>query len=78
MTAPTQTDLNGAPNCWQCVHFSVSWDPKLPYACKMMGFKSRMMPALEVLRADGSRCQGFKSKVNSAQEGKSPARGSFA
>lgn len=52
----------GAPNCWQCRHFSVSWDPNLPYACRLMGFKSRITPALEVLRADGTRCRGFMQK----------------
>jgi hypothetical protein len=60
MNAPdTET---GAPNCWQCRHFSVSWDPKLPYACRLMGFKSRITPALEVLRVDGTRCRGFMPK----------------
>jgi hypothetical protein len=60
MNAPdTET---GAPNCWQCRHFSVSWDPNLPYACRLMGFKSRVTPALEVLRADGTRCRGFMLK----------------
>jgi hypothetical protein len=51
-----------APNCWQCRHFSVSWDPNLPYACRLMGFKSRILPAIEVLRADGTRCHGFQRK----------------
>jgi len=60
MNAPdTET---GAPNCWQCRHFSVSWDPNLPYACRLMGFKSRITPALEVLRVDGTRCRGFMLK----------------
>ena len=27
-----------------------------------MGFKSRIMPAIEVLRADGTRCHGFLRK----------------
>lgn len=52
-----------APNCWQCQYFSISWDPNLPYLCKLMGFKSRITPAIEVLRADGQRCQGFTPKV---------------
>lgn len=59
-SVPDQTD--GPPNCWQCRHFGVSWDPKLPYLCKLMGFKSRITPSLEVLRADGSRCRGFMQK----------------
>jgi len=79
MTTVTQTASNGAPNCWQCRHFAVSWDPKLPYTCKLMGFKSRNIPMIEVLRADGRPCNGFASK-QSAEQGanKQPARGSFA
>jgi hypothetical protein len=50
------------PNCWQCQHFGVSWDPRMPYACKRMGFKSAVLPALEVLRADGQFCQSFTPK----------------
>lgn len=59
MTSPTTDAAQGAPNCWQCRHFAVSWDPQLPYACRLMGFKSRVVPSIEVLRADGSRCRGF-------------------
>ncbi len=62
-----------APNCWQCRHFSVSWDPNVPYACRLMGFKSRIMPAIEVLRADGSRCQGFSRKTAAGISGVSDA-----
>ncbi len=66
MNTPTSKLPEGAPNCWQCRHFAVSWDPKLPYQCKLMGFKSRITPALEVLRADGSRCRGFLPKSQPA------------
>ncbi len=62
MTAATPNPNDGAPNCWQCRHFAVSWDPSFPYTCRLMGFKSRIMPAIEVLRADGSRCRGFMQK----------------
>ena len=58
-----------APNCWQCRHFSVSWDPNLPYACRLMGFKSRIMPAIEVLRADGVRCRGYMRKTTNGVNG---------
>jgi hypothetical protein len=53
------------PNCWQCQHFGISYDPKLPYLCRLMGFKTRMLPAIEVLRADGQLCQGFAPKASS-------------
>jgi len=62
MNTPKLTEQEEAPNCWQCRHFAVSWDPKMPYSCRLMGFKSRILPAIEVLRADGLRCQGFMRK----------------
>ncbi len=66
MTTPKLTEQEEAPNCWQCRHFAVSWDPKMPYSCRLMGFKSRILPAIEVLRADGLRCQGFMRKPAAA------------
>ena len=60
--SPDKHAAEGAPNCWQCRHFAVSWDPKLPYLCRLMGFKSRIVPSVEVLRADGQRCRGFIPK----------------
>ena len=50
------------PNCYACKHFAVSWDASLPYSCRLMGFKSRGLPAIEVLRADGVFCRGFAAK----------------
>jgi hypothetical protein len=34
--------------------------------CRLMGFKSRALPAIEVLRVDGVACQGFAAKEASA------------
>ncbi len=67
MTDPTLPPSEGAPNCWKCQYFAVSWDPGMPYSCRLMGFKSRVLPAIEVLRADGSRCRGFLPKPAPAQ-----------
>ncbi len=66
MTAPapsTATATARGPNCWQCRFFAVSWDPRLPYACQLMGIKTAALPAWEVLRADGRPCQGFVPKA---------------
>jgi len=52
-----------APNCWGCQHFMVTHQPATPYGCRLMGFRSRMMPCLEVLRADGHPCQGYTPKL---------------
>jgi len=34
----------------------------MPYACRLMGFRSALMPCIEVLRADGQACKGFAPK----------------
>ena len=52
-----------SPDCWQCRHFAISWDFRAPYICRLMGFKSRMVPSFEVFRADGHPCRGFMAKV---------------
>ena len=52
-----------SPDCWQCRHFAISWDTRNPYSCKLIGFKSRMIPSFEVFRADGHPCRGFMAKV---------------
>ena len=51
------------PNCWQCRHFAIMHLPATPYACRLMGFQSVLMPCIEVLRADGRPCQGFAPKA---------------
>jgi len=60
------TSQTPAINCWQCRHFATSWDPALPYLCKLMGFKSRMLPCMQVQQLDGRPCQGFEPKVATA------------
>ena len=64
LQAPTR-----GPNCYDCKHFAVSWDASLPYTCRLMGFKSRGLPAVEVLRADGVFCRGFASKSAASMVG---------
>ncbi len=59
------SDMRG-PNCWQCRFFAVSWDPRLPYACRSMGFKTKVLPAIEVLRTDGLPCQSFTPRAPAA------------
>ena len=61
--SPANKVDSSRPDCWKCQHFSVSWDPKLPYLCRLMGFKSRNLPAIEIIRADRKPCQGFTAKA---------------
>jgi len=46
-------------NCWHCTHFATSWDPKMPYSCKLLGFKSQILPSIQVMNTDGRPCLGF-------------------
>lgn len=57
-SAPTR-----GPNCWQCRFFGVSHIPATPYACRAMGFHSKILPSIEVLRADGQFCRSFQAKA---------------
>jgi len=52
------------PNCWQCRHFGISYEARLPYLCRLMGIKTRGLPAQAVFQADGRPCQGFAGKVS--------------
>ena len=49
-------------NCWNCKYFYISWHPTMPYACRAFGFKSKNIPSLEVLSADGRLCKAYNSK----------------
>ncbi len=53
------------PNCWDCRFLAITWDVRMPYGCKLMGFRSKVIPSLEVLRTDGRFCGGFSPKPTS-------------
>ncbi len=50
------------PNCRDCRHFGISWRAEAPYLCRLMGFRSRNLPSVEVRKADGRPCRGFSPK----------------
>ena len=50
------------PNCRNCRYFYITWDPKKPYGCRAMQFKSSVLPTIEVLEADGAICISFRKK----------------
>jgi hypothetical protein len=58
----SKEDPKRGPNCWECRHLMITWDVRTPYGCKLMGFRSRYIPSLEVLRTDGRFCGGFSAK----------------
>lgn len=57
------------PNCWQCRFLGITHLPATPYACQRLGFRSQVLPSLEVLRSDGRFCQGFVPKAAATATG---------
>ena len=57
-------------NCFDCVHFSVTWEPKFPKSCSFYGFKTSTHPANSVFEATGSACVGFEKKEREEPEKK--------
>lgn len=49
-------------NCRQCIYFKITWDPKKPYGCAIMEFKSKFLPGTEVYEASGRECLKFEVK----------------
>ena len=43
-------------NCFDCIHLQITWQPATPYACKAIGFKSKIIPSMEVFKNSGSQC----------------------
>ena len=55
-------------NCFKCVYFYITWDPKFPKACKFFEFKSRGMPSITVFQSTGSNCIAFEEKEGKCVE----------
>jgi len=52
----------GKTNCFDCIHFFITWDEKFPRGCKAMDFKTKKIPSLVVYEASGMPCTRFKQK----------------
>lgn len=49
-------------DCFKCAHLSITWNPQMPKACKLYGFKSAQLPSAVVFSSTGEPCMGFKEK----------------
>jgi hypothetical protein len=49
-------------DCFSCKHFYITWDKNFPYGCKVLGFKSKSMPAGEVYKASALECLRYEKK----------------
>ena len=56
-------------DCRLCTHYVVTWDPRWPHGCTAMGFRSQVLPSVEVRMADGTDCLSFSDKrINTKEE----------
>jgi len=51
-------------NCFQCIHFSVTWEPDFPKACSLFGFKTKNLPSADVFESTNTVCMGFEKKTS--------------
>ncbi len=54
--------MNTNINCRQCRHYFLTWEPRTPHGCRLMGFKSRFLPATLVFQSSGEECRAFSPK----------------
>ncbi|MEY4435510.1 MAG: hypothetical protein RL175_465 [Pseudomonadota bacterium] len=57
---------------------AITWDVRMPYGCKLMGFRSKVIPSIEVLRTDGRFCGGFAAKPAKPASGNNAQKASKA
>jgi hypothetical protein len=46
----------------RCAHYFITYDPRFPYGCRVMNFKSRASPDKEVSATTGMNCQTFQPR----------------
>jgi hypothetical protein len=49
-------------DCFQCIHFVVTWDPRFPRACRLFDFRTSQLPSVAVFKSSGLPCEGFERK----------------
>ncbi len=55
-------ELSKMINCFSCEHFFITYEAKFPYGCRVMGFKSVRMPAIDVFSNSEMDCNLFTLK----------------
>lgn len=61
-----------APNCLQCIHFHVTWDPRFPRGCRVFGIKTPRMPSQVVFENTGTHCPAFERSPRIKDTNESP------
>lgn len=59
----------GSPNCRQCKHYFITFEPKTPNGCRKFGMKSKELPSVVVKSAGNGDCAGFEAKPDPKTQG---------
>lgn len=51
-----------APNCFQCLYYKVSGNPRLPHVCTLYGLHTIRRPSFEIRSALAQDCSHFEHK----------------
>ena len=68
MLESQRINRNAAPvdpaaiNCQDCQHAYITHEAKMPYGCRLFGFKSARWPSIVVKQQSGEECTGFELK----------------
>jgi hypothetical protein len=49
-------------NCFLCEHFYITYERNFPYGCRIIGFKSRQLPSIDVYANSTMDCGLFLAK----------------
>lgn len=52
------------PDCRDCAHYFITWDLAFPYGCRVLNFKSKRLPHLDVLESSGECCLRFTPRAD--------------
>lgn len=50
------------PNCMQCKHFFITYEPRTPKGCRKFSIKTAAIPSTVVKSTSGDECNGFEAK----------------
>ena len=60
---PVNNPTADLPRCTDCMHYYITHEPRLPYGCHRLGFKSAQSPSRVVFQASGQPCLHFEQKL---------------
>ena len=62
--------------CFNCKHFFITHDRHRRWGCRIFGFKSRMIPSIEVFASTGMKCayKVAKKRINESLVKNMPIR----